>query len=127
LVPPPKPDAFPDPRRDNPEQSQPGRMPLITRRQPAPQSPPFAAREPAMQTHGGRPLEPQQIDSLRRGRPAGPMRDPETPAHSAPPSRGTPATRPAPSAEPASKPGRNQRPAPPADSSRGRPRGNARP
>lgn len=34
-----------------------------------------------MDEHPGRPLEPQQMDNLRRGQPAGQMRDRETPEH----------------------------------------------
>ncbi|MGH9343742.1 MAG: DUF6600 domain-containing protein [Terriglobia bacterium] len=65
---------------------------LFTNRQPAPASVPFAAKERAMQTHPGRPLEPEQVNNLRQGRPAGPMRDREyishTPRSQAPRSQG---------------------------------------
>lgn len=54
---------------------------LFTHRQPAAASVPFAAKERAMQTHPGRPLEPEQVNNLRRGRPAGPMRDQEYTSH----------------------------------------------
>ncbi|MGH9353836.1 MAG: DUF6600 domain-containing protein [Terriglobia bacterium] len=50
---------------------------LFTNRQPAPASVPFATKERAMQTHPGRPLEPEQVNNLRQGKPAGPMRDRE--------------------------------------------------
>lgn len=54
-----------------------GRPQLFTARTPAPRSVPFAEKEQAMQSHPGRPLEPQQINNLRQGKPAGPMRDRE--------------------------------------------------
>ncbi|MGH9406993.1 MAG: DUF6600 domain-containing protein [Terriglobia bacterium] len=57
---------------------------LFTRRQPAAPSVPFAARERAREQHPGRPLEPQQVQNLRQGRPAGPMRDREYIPHAAP-------------------------------------------
>jgi hypothetical protein len=50
---------------------------LITRTQPAPRSVPFSSKLRAMQSHPGRPLEPQQINNLRAGKPAGAMRDRE--------------------------------------------------
>jgi FecR protein len=50
---------------------------LITRTQPAPHSVPFSTNLRAMQSHPGRPLEPQQVNNLRAGRHAGPMRDQE--------------------------------------------------
>ena len=62
--------------------------PLITRGKPALQNLPFSVRGPAMQAHPGRPLEPQQLQNLRNGRPAGPQRDPEFPPHpTTPPAR----------------------------------------
>jgi hypothetical protein len=64
--------------------------PLITRNPPVPINPPFATREPAMQEHPGRPLEPQQIQNIRAGKPAGPQRDGETPKHPAPPAKSPP-------------------------------------
>jgi hypothetical protein len=54
---------------------------LITRHAPPPQVPPFPVRQQAMQPDVGRPLEPQQINNLRAGRPAGARRDPEIPPH----------------------------------------------
>lgn len=51
------------------------------------------ARQPAMEEHPGRPLEPQQLQNLREGRPAGPMRDREFPAHPAPAQRAAPQER----------------------------------
>jgi hypothetical protein len=50
---------------------------LITRSAPPPPSVPFSTRVRAMQSHPGRPLEPQQVRNLRAGKPAGPMRDRE--------------------------------------------------
>lgn len=58
---------------------------LFTARTPAPRSVPFAEKEQAMQSHPGRPLEPQQVNNLRQGRPAGPMRDREYIQHSSRP------------------------------------------
>jgi Family of unknown function (DUF6600) len=54
---------------------------VITRSAPPPRNIPFTAREPAMSQHPGRPLEPQQEQNIRQGRPAGPMRDTEVPPH----------------------------------------------
>lgn len=54
---------------------------LVTRTTPPPSQPPFAQRQPAIAEHPGRPLEPQQVDNIRQGRPAGPMRDPEVAPH----------------------------------------------
>jgi hypothetical protein len=34
-----------------------------------------------LQEHPGRPLEPQQVDNIRHGQPAGQMHDRETPPH----------------------------------------------
>jgi len=42
-------------------------------------------RQSAMQEHPGRPLEPQQLENIRQGKPAGPMRDREELPHAAPP------------------------------------------
>lgn len=77
-------------RPDNqPANRQPGQYeprnthPLVTRNAPPPQSPSFEQRRPALEQHPGRPLEPQQVDNLRQGRPAGPMRDQEVPPHAA--------------------------------------------
>jgi hypothetical protein len=65
---------------------------LITRHAPPAQQPPFPVRQKAMQPDAGRPLEPQQMNNLRGGKPAGPPRDPEIPAHPAAPiTRATPA------------------------------------
>jgi hypothetical protein len=58
-----------------------GRPPLVTKTQPPPERVPFQQRQPAMQEHPGRPLEPQQRDNIRDGKPAGPMVDKEYPPH----------------------------------------------
>jgi len=69
------------PRRNAPA---PGPAPvLITRHAPPPQDLPFQDRQRAMKPDAGRPLEPQQMDNLRAGKPAGPRRDPEYPPHPA--------------------------------------------
>ena len=78
---------------------------LITRNAPAPASVPFSSNVRAMQSHPGRPLEPQQVNNLRAGRPAGPMRDKEYIPH--PSSRQQ--TRSAPSKPAKSKPESNKR------------------
>jgi hypothetical protein len=66
---------------------------VVPRTPPPPRNVPFAARQPALATHPGRPLEPQQRQNLAVGRPAGPMLDREFPPH--PPGwRSPPATRP---------------------------------
>ncbi|MFI5231186.1 MAG: DUF6600 domain-containing protein [Gemmatimonadales bacterium] len=57
----------------------PGPRPLVNRAPLPPASVPFAARQKAIAEHPGRPLEPQQVQNLRAGRPAGPHRDPEPP------------------------------------------------
>ena len=74
--------------------------PLMARTPPPPQNLPFGTRQKAMQPDPGRPLEPQQVQNLRNGRPAGPPRDKETLPH--PTMR--PAPRPAPPQKPAPKP-----------------------
>ena len=74
---------------------------LITRSPVPPPSVPLAQRLPAMQEHPGRPLEPQQVENLRAGKPAGPMRDREVPAHPAPAPRSE--SRPAPAPAPPRK------------------------
>jgi hypothetical protein len=74
---------------------------LITRSPPPPSSVPFSTGVQAMQGHPGRPLEPQQQENLRAGKPAGPMRDREVPAHPAPAPKSE--SRPAPPPAPARK------------------------
>jgi hypothetical protein len=68
------------PRENNLNQPQQPK-PLITRSQPPPPQPTFEDKQKAMETHPGRPLEPQQIDNMRQGRPAGQPQDREWPAH----------------------------------------------
>jgi Family of unknown function (DUF6600) len=63
----------------------PNRRSLVVNAQPPPQKPAFSQRQPALEEHPGRPLEPQQVDNLRRGQPAGAMHDREVPAHQPPP------------------------------------------
>jgi hypothetical protein len=61
--------------------------PLVYRNEaPAPR-PTFQQQQPAMNQHPGRPLEPQQIDNIRQGNPAGPQRDQELIPHAAPQQR----------------------------------------
>jgi hypothetical protein len=67
----------------------PERRALIARNVPPPERLAWAARQPAMSSHPGRPLEPAQIAKLRAGQDAGSPRDAEVPVHrveSAPPS-----------------------------------------
>lgn len=54
---------------------------MFTRNAPAPNNAPFAARQDAYSSHPGRPLEPQQMNNLRAGKPAGPMKDKESLPH----------------------------------------------
>ena len=62
---------------------------MFTRNAPAPTNAPFAARQDAYSSHPGRPLEPQQMNNLRAGKPAGPMQDKETIPHPAAPKGNT--------------------------------------
>jgi len=54
---------------------------FITRTPPPPRDVPFSAKEPGLAQHPGRPLEPQQTENLKAGKPAGPMQDKEFPPH----------------------------------------------
>jgi len=82
-------------------QAQPVVPPLLRARRPAPPANPgVQARQQAIEQHPGRPLEPEQIQNLRQGRPAGPMKDRETPRD----------VRPAP--QPRPQPPQQQRPEP---------------
>ena len=75
----------PPPRVSAPANERPAAPPAIVARRPPPPDPlPLPTREQAMPQHPGRPLEPQQVDNLRAGRPAGPTRDQEVPPHPAP-------------------------------------------
>ena len=76
----------------------PQRPAFITRTPPPSHDVPFSAHQPAMQQHPGRPLEPQQEENVRQGRPAGPPRDREVLPHAAPPPKEQP--HPAPKAPP---------------------------
>jgi hypothetical protein len=57
--------------------------PMFTRNAPAPTNAPFAARQEAYSSHPGRPLEPQQMNNVRAGKPAGAMQDKEVIPHAA--------------------------------------------
>jgi hypothetical protein len=80
--------------------------PLITRNAPPPPHVPFVERRPLMSEHPGRPLEPQQLENLRAGRPPGPMADPEFPPHvmPVPRERPVPIPHPAPASPPPPRP-----------------------
>jgi len=71
---------------------------VITRTPPPPRDVPFTTHQPALQQHPGRPLEPQQEENLRQGRPAGPPKDREILPHAA-----APRSQPKPESKPASK------------------------
>lgn len=58
---------------------------FITKTPPPPRQPTFTQREPAYRQDPGRPLEPQQEENIRQGKPAGPPRDREVLPHAAPP------------------------------------------
>jgi hypothetical protein len=76
------------------------RAPYVTKSQPPPQKPSFDSRQQAMSAHPGRPLEPQQLDNLRSGKPAGPSQDRELAPHGG---QTRPAPRPAPPQSPNGK------------------------
>jgi hypothetical protein len=85
-----------------PNQPRQGRT-IITRAPPPPQAPTFQAKEPALQAHPGKALEPQQVQNVRAGRPAGPTKDPETATHQVVPppvAARVPAVKPPPAAAP---------------------------
>ncbi|HYK09428.1 MAG TPA: DUF6600 domain-containing protein [Gemmatimonadales bacterium] len=80
--------------------------PVLRARRPAPPPDPgVQARQQAIEQHPGRPLEPQQIQNLQRGKPAGPMRDQESPRDARPQPQARPQPRPQP-------PQQQQRPEP---------------
>ncbi len=54
---------------------------VFTRNAPPSTNAPFASRQDAYSSHPGRPLEPQQMNNLRQGKPAGPMKDKEAIPH----------------------------------------------
>jgi Family of unknown function (DUF6600) len=97
----PVPPAPPAPRN---QPGQPPRPVLITREPPPPQQPPFPERQKAMQPDPGKPLEPQQINNLREGKPAGPPRGQERPAPQARPTTPRVPPTPAPGRKPAGTP-----------------------
>jgi hypothetical protein len=105
-APPPQPLVRSTPPPGNGAGAEPQRRPppLVARTPPPPAAVPLPTRQQAMQAHPGRPLEPQQVDNLRAGRPAGPNRDREVPPHPAPAPRAAPAPRPQASPAP-KKPG----------------------
>jgi hypothetical protein len=86
--------------------------PIITRNPPPQQVAPPEVRGRAMEADPGRPLEPQQRQAIRAGRPAGPPRDTEVPAHPAQSGRSANPPRPQepergqPSRQPDKQPGR---------------------
>ncbi|HET7248250.1 MAG TPA: DUF6600 domain-containing protein [Gemmatimonadales bacterium] len=82
---------------------------VIARNPPAPQALPFPTRQKGMQTDPGRPLEPEQRDNLREGKPAGPHRDAEDPpdrrpAQAAPKPKSAPPPQAAPPKRPQQRP-----------------------
>jgi hypothetical protein len=96
-TPPPSTSAPPIPPAPQRVGAPPDRIPerreIITRRPPPPESPPFKAKEEALKEHPGKPLEPQQIQNVGRGRAAGPPKDAEVLPHPvvpAPPGKGPP-------------------------------------
>lgn len=68
-------------QHNGPTNIQQNQHPLVTNTPPPPPKPSFDQRKDAMQDHPGRPLEPQQIQNLRQGQPAGPMHDQEVHGH----------------------------------------------
>jgi hypothetical protein len=58
---------------------------FVTRTPPPARDVPFTAHQPALRRDPGRPLEPQQEENLRQGRPAGPPRDREILPHATAP------------------------------------------
>ena len=75
---------------------------FITRTPPPARDVPFAAHEPAYRQDPGRPLEPQQEENVRQGKPAGPAHDREILPHA-------PAPRPEPKAEAKPAPKENKK------------------
>lgn len=71
-------------QRNQPNGGPPSQPRWITRTPTPPPKPPFENVQPALQQHPGRPLEPQQMDNIRRGNPPGPMRDREYAPHPTP-------------------------------------------
>ena len=88
---------------------QPG-QPLKARRPAPPPDPSVDARQRAIAEHPGRPLEPQQVNNLRQGKPAGPHRDPEVPRDQRPAAHPAPRPNPPPAPRPNPPPPRQERP-----------------
>jgi hypothetical protein len=112
-TPPPTAAAPPIPPATKPGAEPPGqqRAPraIITRTPPPPQVPPFKAREPALKVDPGKPLEPQQVQNVRAGRPAGPPKDPENPPHKVvPPLTATPTAPPVKTELPKGQPAKSE-------------------
>jgi len=103
-TPPPtaRPSTLPPARPMFTHKTSPSQPALVTRTPPPQRHVPFVQQQPALQQHPGRPLEPQQIQNIRAGKPAGPVHDREFPPH--------PVARPAPARHPVPPP---KRPAPP--------------
>ena len=80
----------PPPQRQAPGSAPAARPTFITRTPPPRRDVPFAAHEPVLQQHPGRPLEPQQEENLRQGRPVEAPRDREILPHPAAPPREQP-------------------------------------
>jgi hypothetical protein len=73
------------------QQQQPPR-PLVVHNEPPGPKPTFQQQQPVLNQHPGRPLEPQQIENMRQGQPAGRAVDPEFAPHA----NAVPQQRPAP-------------------------------
>ncbi|MBV8205990.1 MAG: hypothetical protein JO041_04295 [Acidobacteria bacterium] len=102
-VPQPRPVA-PSERPNPPQHPASNVPPLVTHSEPPPGPPPFAQRQPALEQHPGRPLEPEQVQNIRRGEPAGPTHDRETPPHQENARPSAPAAPSQPAARPGGKP-----------------------
>jgi hypothetical protein len=76
--------ARPTPKAATPP---PARPMFVTRTPTPPRDVPFAAHQKAYAQDPGRPLEPQQEQNVRQGRPAGPARDREALPHAPPPQK----------------------------------------
>lgn len=74
-------DAYRAQHNNNPVNPPVTNRPLVTNTPPPPPNPSFNQRKDAMESHPGRPLEPQQVQNIRQGQPAGPMHDQEVHPH----------------------------------------------
>lgn len=81
LPPTTRPSTLPPARPMFTHKTSPPQPALVTRTPPPQRHVPFAQQQPALQQHPGRPLEPQQIQNIRAGKPAGPVQDREFPPH----------------------------------------------